>query len=524
MYNKINCFNTNQMVKLDIPKGEYMISEYLFNKILELGCSVDNSNKHINILFTSINNILNKSVDETYFKTNPNLALRYELCSFLIKYRLEHRHSDFDFASFLDTLDHSKFKNNIHLIKDSRKELSEEYIEKQAALIFKKEKLTHMLDNQDSYEELLNDLKSENYETIDSIINKWDGLITESYKKICDSKQIENLNNCTKLDLTNDDYNPILTTYKNSYKESKIMKSGYDDIDNYLPFKGFEKRRVYLFGGETGVGKSALLINIISNAVRLNKSSENKETENFIYITAENLIDESLIRFYCCFNTVSIENVINRIMTEPEFHIEMKKNIVETLKKFNVNIMFYYVERKKTTLLDIEAIVRECSTDNKKIKSVFIDYLDLISSGMSIGEFREELGAVASGFKQIAINYDVALLTLTQLNKSGYHNNSPSVTAIKESMAKAENVDFVALLQKADPEFIEFPSSEGNVKAKVIDFSIVKQRNGPSGHRAKFLMIDSIDEYPCFNFKIIEKPDSVNATPEEVKTDFEMVF
>jgi replicative DNA helicase len=483
-----------------------MINEYFLNKSLKVLSSVKNDYIHTRELFSSIYQIINWYINQIPEEYIPyQLKDKLELVKFLSKYRYKNRNNNFVLEELLDNLKNSKFKELTTLLEHLyEQDLSTDYIDEQLSFFLQKKKMTDLMKDRKEFETILNNVESVNYDSPDQILEDWEKLITESYNSLITIKRIETVSNASSLDLLNDEYSGVLNKFINSYKEAKIIKTGYEDIDGQLPFGGLEKRRLYIFGGETGVGKSTILANIITNAVENNVSSE---IETYLYITAENLIDESLIRFYCCMTGESVANTINKIVTTPNFDKIMKNTLVTELKKHNSNIIFFYVEPRKTTLPEVESIVDEVSR-NHNLKAVFIDYLDLIRSGTNQSELRHELGEVTLGFKQIAISYDVALITATQLNRSGYNGQVASLTSMKESMRKAEDSDFVGFLQNPkDSNIIKYRNSDGlEIEAQVIKFTILKSRNGAVGHSADFIMIKKVEGFPEFNYKIIPKP------------------
>lgn len=482
-----------------------MISEYFLNRCLELIVSVDNEYAHTKELFSSIHGIIKWYKNQIPENVRPlDIKDKLELVFFLSRYRYENRNKEFNVLDLIDKLKTGKFKDLTVLLKSLKKDhVSREYIDEQFATILQKKKMAELLKDRVSFEKVLKDLELDNFETGEEVLREWDKLVTESYNTLLSIKRIETASTSTCLDLMNDNYEGVLGRFIESYNSAKILKTGYDAIDCQLPFGGLEKRRTYIFAGETGVGKSTILANIITNAVKLNVS---KERETYLYITAENLIDESLIRFYCCMTGECAEDVVNKIINEPSFHKEMKKTIVDTLEVNNANIIFYYVEPRKTTLTEIESIVDEVKR-NHILKAVFIDYLDLIRSGTGQTEVRHELGEVTLGFKQIAIAYDISLITATQLNRTGYNNAIPSITSMKESMRKAEDSDFVGFLQNPQTPIIKYKTSEGLIEAQVVRFTILKSRNGPVGFSSNFIMIKSIDGFKVFNYKFLPMPE-----------------
>ncbi len=369
-----------------------------------------------------------------------------------------------------------------------------------------------ILKDRNKFEELLNDIAQENFEDGDDVMNKFESTIFEWYEAIRSMKKIEDTKQNSLLDLGTDSYSDIFKMYIQSYNAEKLMKTGFPELDAEFPFKALEKRKTYIFAGETNVGKSLILINILCNAIKQNVS---KSLETFMYITCENQIDESLIRFYCCLTGTPIEDVIQRIFHEPESHKEIEKEIKDIIASYNTKVIFKYYEAKKTTVLDVEALINDTSR-NCEIKAVFFDYLDKISSGQQIKELRHELGAISQGLINIGINYDLIMITATQLNRSGYNGADPSNTQLHESAEKAHNVDGILIMQRPKKYNIKFKTERGLIEAQVIRLSITKNRNGPLGYQGYFMTISKVDGISVFDYKLYSLP---KAQEKELQSD-----
>lgn len=491
-----------------------MISDFFINKCLELAISCPESYSKNRELFDILNGILawyKKNLPKE-FKLSTDKS-KVELAIFLIETRKNSK--TFSIELLKENISTGKFKDYINLIDSLyENDIQEEYIDNLFKMFSEKLKICQMVYDKNSFENLLFEINNDTHDSYKQTIEEWEKQITKSYNSLMQVKRLEAISDAATLDLLNDDFNPVLTRFIQSHNEEKVVKTGFEDIDGQLPSKGLEKRRLYIFGGETGVGKSTMLANIITNAVVAN--SKKGEMQTYLYITAENLIDESLIRFYCCLTEESSDEVTERIKTDPSFHYQMKQTIVDNLKNNNANVIFCYVEPRKTTLPEIESIIDNVS-QKTSLKAVFLDYLDLIRSGTNQAELRHELGEVTLGLKQLAISYDIAMITATQLNRTGYNGGEATITSIKESMRKAEDCDFVAFLQNPKEPIIKYRSDNGVIESQVVRFTILKSRNGAVGHSTNFVIEKSRDGFKTFNFKFKPMP---KINPEKLTDSF----
>lgn len=489
-----------------------MIGEYFLDQCLSVVCCSNHSTyKKIRELCNDIRYIIDlykKQIedDKVPLEFKTKLDITYLLCK-----KVEDR--NFNIDEFLEKLGTSKYKDMVPILHSKKKEFTNDELEAIYNMVSEKKKLFQMTLNTAELNKLLSDIETGNYEDTSDITNKWEQKISDTYSLIRAVNRTEMINNAAHLDLLNDDYTAIMDKYTKQIDNRDIIQTGYEKLDSSLPTRGFEKRRLYIFGGSSGVGKSALLINLICNAM---KTNTNKETDNpniYLYITCENLIDESLIRFYCCLTGVSSHEILTRLKdTDKKFDI--KSEISTYLKKYNSNVIFYYAMGRKVTLNEIEAIIDNIKSSKNangkptNLKAVYLDYLDLIRSGNMNEEYRIELGTVTQGFKNFSIAYDICFVTATQLNRSGYESDMASLTQIGESIRKVEDADFICFLQNITGEDIVENVYDKVHVYKKIRATILKNRNGESGQVFYVGLLKTIDGNPAFNYTMKQLTDA----------------
>jgi len=90
---------------------------------------------------------------------------------------------------------------------------------------------------------------------------------------------------------------------------------------------------------------------------------------------------------------------------------------------------------------------------NARIAGLYVDYLDLLRTDIKFDIYRLELGQVTLALKTLAVQYNIPVITGTQLGRPAYKINESKelgVDMISESIKKVEHADFVGLLAK-DP-------------------------------------------------------------------------
>lgn len=494
-----------------------MITESFLDNCFKYLCSVPIGYKKSKELFSTMNEILimyginNEKFNKFNFNNeiNPSFNDKYEFIKFFSKFRSSNC-QNFDMKFFIDIISVGRFSSYADIIPNKIEETSDLEIDNfLTEFIIPKKLLYEILVDREGFKKLLNDIEHNNFDDQYEVIEKWINEIQKHHNNILNIKRTESIKDAICLDLLNDDYEPALERYRSNTLDEGVIVSGFSLFDESFPHGGFEKRRLYIFGGETGVGKSVLLQNILTNTVKhpknLSRLIEDTEKQKVhLFITAENLIDESLIRFYCSSTGKVHKDIVHELKENNAFSI--KSEITKILKESNSNILFYYVQSRVATLSDIETLI-ENVREKYSLESLFIDYLDLIRSGTET-EMRHELGEVTLGFKRFAVNYNIPVITVTQLNRTGYGANGPAtLTSMSESMRKANDADFVAFLQNHKDNYIKFTNDMGEVvEGTPVRVTVLKNRNGTTGHYSNLFLTKKIDGEDKFNYRFIEMP------------------
>jgi replicative DNA helicase len=140
-------------------------------------------------------------------------------------------------------------------------------------------------------------------------------------------------------------------------------------------------------------------------------------------------------------------------------------------------------------LLDLRARVRRLqaevarrSSDGPKANRlglVIIDYLQLMSGRQGAQSREQEISELSRGLKQLAKEMSVAVIALSQLNRSvetrSQTEKRPQLSDLRESGAIEQDADCILFIYRDD---YYFPNSTEPDTAELI---IAKQRNGPTG-------------------------------------------
>jgi replicative DNA helicase len=287
------------------------------------------------------------------------------------------------------------------------------------------------------------------------------------------------------LDFVNDDYEAAVDQIKKKYLDGSRTSTGFKSLDHFFN-GGWTPSRIHILAGTSGSGKSTLMTNCIARSAQAKngpprtnvKDLHNKSDVHhvYIYVTMENTADETLMRIYQDVMDMTENDLLDKLRSG-ELNAEvMKEHINEQIKPNSATIVMKYFPGMTISPVDIMGVVDEVEEEYGKgtIAGLFIDYLDLLITDSPYDLYRLELAKITLSLKSLAIQYNIPVITATQLNRSAYRvENAKDLGAdqLGESIKKVEHSDVIVVLHKV---------TDGD-KDKVIG-KVTKFRSGRSGY------------------------------------------
>lgn len=118
-----------------------------------------------------------------------------------------------------------------------------------------------------------------------------------------------------------------------------------------------------------------------------------------------------------------------------------------------------------------------------KIELVIIDYLQLMTAGVSQGSREQEVSTISRSLKAIAKELNLPIIALSQLNRSVETRSGdkrPQLSDLRESGAIEQDADMVLFIHR--PEYYGITEdSQGNSLVGLAEIIVSKHRNGATG-------------------------------------------
>ncbi len=253
--------------------------------------------------------------------------------------------------------------------------------------------------------------------------------------------------------------------YDPASEEFKGIMTGFTDFDKKT--NGFQKGNLIILAATTGVGKSAMAVNIIENA--------GKNGKTVAYFSLEMPTREIAQRLVSSFSGVSMSKLTTG----------MKKSSEDWSRLWDASDLIYKMEifvddSSLTTPAEIRSKCLRLKAQ-QGLDLVVIDYLQLMSLSNKKTESRQlEIAEITRNLKIIAKELDIPILALSQLSREAAKRNvnegkEPVLSDLRESGAIEQDADMVLFIYKKHDD--EKALSDAPAEVELI---VAKNRNGPT--------------------------------------------
>ena len=262
---------------------------------------------------------------------------------------------------------------------------------------------------------------------------------------------------------------------------SSIIITGIQMLNEMLS-PGFRPGKLYMFLGLTGGFKSAMLLKIILDCARYNSFSYKPRKEGatpyVLYLTMENTIDESFARVW------------NMAIEDTDVEKSSPKDIVKRLKEekivanHKIGIMFVYRPNMSIDTADLRDLIDEIESTNKEVIMVSFDYIKRIRPQQKARDEKEMLKNVTNELRQIAIDYQIPIVSAHQFNRNALATINNAMRDGKTDLAKflgGENVGSAyEVMENPDMSIVLNLERKKDDKLLYLTFYRIKARYRPS--------------------------------------------
>jgi replicative DNA helicase len=254
------------------------------------------------------------------------------------------------------------------------------------------------------------------------------------------------------------------------------VSTGFRELDWIL--SGLKPSELIILAARPSVGKTSLAMNIAEHvALR-----ERKAVAIFsLEMSAEQLVQ----RMLCSQAGVSAQRMRRLQLTLDEW--QLITHAADRL--FNAQI--YIDDTSSLSPIELRAKCRRLKSklEGRELGLIVVDYLQLMRSSNRRAENRnQEIGEIARALKQIAREFNVPVLVLSQLSRSieRRENKRPMLSDLRDSGSIEAEADVVLFIHREEyyGDREATPPADpppGFVRQEEVELIVAKQRNGPTG-------------------------------------------
>lgn len=268
---------------------------------------------------------------------------------------------------------------------------------------------------------------------------------------------------------------------KDLHSEEPHIKTGWKWLDNKLGGGFLENgRSLYVFAGETNVGKSIFLGNIATNIAMNGKT--------ILLISLE--MSEMMYARRLSSSITSIP--LSHLKAESD---NLRQLITQFAEGRKSKIIIKEFPPSTLTPHQLKGYVKKLIQRGIKPDAIVLDYLNLLHSPIGNNSYERVLYS-AQQVRALSYELNCPIISATQLNRSGYNIDNPGLETISESIGLATTSDaIISIWQK-----------EEDKELGIINIGMTKNRFGPNfGSIA--LKID-------YNTLQITEDDTINESDE----------
>ncbi len=246
------------------------------------------------------------------------------------------------------------------------------------------------------------------------------------------------------------------------------LQTGFAEFDEMT--SGLQKGEMVVLAARPSMGKTALALNMMENIAALGNSVAMFSLE----MGRQQLVQ----RILCAKGGIDSQRLRRNMLRKEDYRALL--GACESLQDCPI----WIDDTPGLTLLSMRSKARRLK-EKHGVSAVFVDYLQLMSSGGRVESRQLEVSEISRGIKAMARELEVPVICMSQLNRLAEQREGhrPRMSDLRESGSIEQDADVVLMLHReeyyhqGDDDW-----QETNVdKRGLAEVIVAKQRNGPTG-------------------------------------------
>jgi replicative DNA helicase len=241
------------------------------------------------------------------------------------------------------------------------------------------------------------------------------------------------------------------------------MPTGYRELDHLT--SGFQPGNLIILAARPSMGKSSLAHGIAANiAVR-------SEVPVALF-TPEMSKAEVTQRMMCSEAKVESQRLRSGRLAPDDW--PRLTAACDRLMKAPI----YVDDSGTTTIMEVRSKARRLKAREPSLGLVIVDYLQLMTSGLTAENRVQEVSQISRALKVLARDLDVPILALSQLSRAveQRQDKRPILSDLRESGSLEQDADLVFFIYRDEYYLGEESDQQG-----IAEVALAKNRNGPTG-------------------------------------------
>jgi len=255
-------------------------------------------------------------------------------------------------------------------------------------------------------------------------------------------------------DLGLDYFNEIDRHIKDLTTKDSTIPCGWSWLDKKLDGGFLENgRAIYIFAGETNIGKSIFLGNIARNIADAGK------TVLLISLEMSELVYAKRI-------TTNLTQIPIRDLHRRTDDIE---EVVQQHRRSHSKSRVIVKEFPPSTITcrHLKAYIKKLIDRGVEIDAIVVDYVNLLKSDVGTNSY-ERIKYATEELRALSYVYECPIITATQLNRAGYSEINPGLETVGESYGLAATADAIFSIWR----------EEEDIEMGVLKLGVMKNRFG----------------------------------------------
>jgi replicative DNA helicase len=241
------------------------------------------------------------------------------------------------------------------------------------------------------------------------------------------------------------------------------LPTGFTELDDLTC--GLQNGEMVVIAGRPSMGKTSFAMNIAEHI--------GADNDIPVAIFSLEMSKQQLVERMLCSRAMMDSQLVRKGLLRDEQYQELVHAASELSGK-----PIFVDDSPGITPLELRGKARRLKAQHD-IRCIFIDYLQLMTSGSRIESRQQEVSEMSRYLKALARELDIPVVVLSQLNRSpeGREGHRPRMSDLRESGSIEQDADVVVLLHREDYYHKGEADYDNTNAAEVI---IAKQRNGPT--------------------------------------------